>query len=304
VARFSINNGMIYLLKKHFDELGGYDETFNDWGNEDNDLVLRGENKGLELVNTLYKINRVHNTDKERGKNYFNKNIETEKKNNLKKMIINRKNYVTKVNKNGYGLEEIPKRISVKPYNVYDSNLGLVYFPVPFTFYNKIKDYILECCLLKNHNEDHILPITQIDTFEGYKFTVVQDPYTKLVMSYINTIQIPKLPLEIKNNKKFWKKMSFEKFVDNIISSDKEYLPYHYQPQSQIVPNIAELDIYKLENINTDIKKLYEKIIVEDVEKIDTKRKDINLSEYYTNELKEKVANYYNEDFERFGYSK
>ena len=63
--------GRIFLFKKYFDLIGGYDESFNGWNYEDSDFVTRSKKFGLrDHVIPLCYLRTVKHSDKMRLENH------------------------------------------------------------------------------------------------------------------------------------------------------------------------------------------------------------------------------------------
>lgn len=62
--------GLIGLKKSHFLSLGGYDEDFQGWGHEDNDLIMRAKGLGLTYLQSDCLKGRIEHGDEERVENF------------------------------------------------------------------------------------------------------------------------------------------------------------------------------------------------------------------------------------------
>lgn len=68
--------GRIFLFKKYFDLIGGYDESFEGWGCEDGDFVNRAKKIGLnKYVVPLCYLRTIRHNNKVRMENYDSKII-------------------------------------------------------------------------------------------------------------------------------------------------------------------------------------------------------------------------------------
>ena len=142
--------------------------------------------------------------------------------------------------------------------------------------------------------------------FINYKynriFTIVRNPYSRLVSTYIFLKEKMKEYIHMYYNTDLtipFKLYSFKDFVDFFIV--KNNLNYHYMNTYMFLPQKTWLDtkdkvkIYKLENI----KKLgYE------LEHHNKSNEDYIWQNFYDKKLKEIVYTFYKEDFKEFKYKK
>lgn len=103
-------HGQLGFYKKHFEQLGGYDETMCVYGLEDRDILLRAFNMGLSFYYWGGKhCHRIETSTKNKLSNNLIKSIKQSEDTN--RIILN-KNYeskVLKVNPNGYGKAKLLK---------------------------------------------------------------------------------------------------------------------------------------------------------------------------------------------------
>ncbi len=131
---------------------------------------------------------------------------------------------------------------------------------------------------------------------EYYKFAIVRNPYDRLVSEY------------------FWKGMnwqerynSFEKFVRALPKLMKLVQYAHFIPQHQFITdnndNIIVDDVLRFENYSEQISGLLSKFNIEaDTNKKYNHSQRGSYEQYYTDDLKKIVQQYYEKDFEMFGY--
>jgi len=95
------SGGRIFLFKKDFLELGGYDESFEGWGHENNDLKRRAGDYGLNFFGIPINFSEtIIHSYKKRCENYKKsicKNINEFNKINLEKYYENIKNKIIKL---------------------------------------------------------------------------------------------------------------------------------------------------------------------------------------------------------------
>ena len=131
-----------------------------------------------------------------------------------------------------------------------------------------------------------------------YKFSVVRNPYDRLVSAYHFISKNKYVPQKIKN-------MSFDEFVKATLPMsdiERRYLfDGHLEPQIKYIDedNIKIFKFEKLKSCFTSLNKKFGPLVFEHHLKSDRRP----WKKYYTPELKELVYNFYKEDFDRFGYT-
>ena len=147
-----------------------------------------------------------------------------------------------------------------------------------------------------------------------FKFSVVRNPYARVLSAYLNKILNDKPEKE--NIKQLIDRrgvndqlISFEEFVDAICKEDPYKMEQHWRPQSHqlMYPEIQYTYIGKLEDINSSfniIDKHLKGHFLKHLSNVSyghTNAKD-KLIEYYNNDTLEKVHDKYKEDFQNFEY--
>lgn len=137
---------------------------------------------------------------------------------------------------------------------------------------------------------------------EYYKFSIVRNPFSRLVSCYVNKVVKYKDP-----NLKRWlstcKDKNFEFFVGFVSQHNINKCNRHIRSSDSLVPQDVNY-VGKLENFDRDFKYIIEKIGIE-YNKVITRNKSIYTQpwkKYYTPQIKEKVEIIYKEDIKRFGY--
>ena len=153
-----------------------------------------------------------------------------------------------------------------------------------------------------------------------FKFTFVRNPYDRLLSAWKSKIDNPdKGPGKGDGNRqrrkinKKGERVSFEEFVnllyerrDGSSSFDKHWAPQH----CLLLLGFIKYDfVGKIENFNEDFGFVLRKInakpeIIEQISAKINQTPKTQLSDYYTDDLKNKVYKIYKKDFELFGYEK
>jgi hypothetical protein len=141
-----------------------------------------------------------------------------------------------------------------------------------------------------------------------YSFTVVRDPYDRLVSLFTHTKkQYKEDPISFflnessgnKNNPNYeayleFMKTDFNSWIKSTFSKKTEFVDLKLMPQSEYIDCDYDIDIFKFE----ELYKVEEKLKVT-LPKLNENLKP-NIA--WTDESKQIVQNYFKEDFERFDY--
>lgn len=207
-----------------------------------------------------------------------------------------------------FGLEKSSYKSNIK-YACVSEKYGYIYFRVP-----KSANTTVTSSLLANDPEKDKKGIRK-DAFDnltalnfksiaGYKiFTVVRNPYTRLLSAYIQ---------KVKNGSKrhlldTTGDVSFEDFIQ-WLENGGLYKNGHWMPQHKIVPaSFPGLITIKMENLDAELGPLLQDI--DSNMKIKTRQSHSTgsnslIADYYTPELVERVYALYKEDFIRFAYDR
>lgn len=132
------------------------------------------------------------------------------------------------------------------------------------------------------------------------KFSIVRNPYDRLVSEYHYAKQMKCRPHH------FVKNLNFESFVDEILKmpeSDRQYIfDRHLEPQSNFLEGCENIKLFQFENLQECFFFLRQ-INPLIADKHENKSKRENWQKYYSEEAKTKVCEFYKVDFEKFGYA-
>jgi len=146
-----------------------------------------------------------------------------------------------------------------------------------------------------------------------FKFTVVRNPWARLLSAYTNKIrdyrsmednELRAIKYGTNNmHKKYGHINSFTEFVHNIHETDMIGLDGHIKLQTDMLP-LDKIDfIGKLENIHNDFNTICDNINIPRVEPMHMNRTNHrHYTEYYDDELRDMVAEKYAKDIEVLGY--
>lgn len=99
------------MKREHFFEVGGFDESFEGWGCEDQDMAVRLINLGIQpLMATNLEYRMPHDNDM-RYVNYKNKNHKKMYKRNFEKTKKHIEDKTIKVNKRGFAKHKLTRVI-------------------------------------------------------------------------------------------------------------------------------------------------------------------------------------------------
>ena len=136
-----------------------------------------------------------------------------------------------------------------------------------------------------------------------FKFAFVRNPWSYVLSAWYNKIYDFKKPdnnpmIRLARKQKF----SFKKFVKEI-HSNKKFRNGHWIPQHEKFPHSDLNFIGKLENIQSDLYYICDKVGIPK-QKLPHRNKSNHkhYTEYYDDETKQMVAEYYAKDIEHFGY--
>lgn len=126
---------------------------------------------------------------------------------------------------------------------------------------------------------------------EYNKFTIVRNPYDKIVSEYLYLYNRYKMPFS-----------ELLKYVFNLSKLDR-YVEFdsHFSAQSSFIYESNELLVDKVFKFE-DIGKVFDWLQLPEVH-VNASNRTKPWQDYYNIELKELVCNFYREDFERFGYT-
>jgi len=208
-----------------------------------------------------------------------------------------------------FSLERSCYKNNIK-YSCVSKKYRFIYFRVPKSANTTVISSLLSNDLEKDKSgtrKDVFDKLTALN-FENTKdytvFTVVRNPYTRVLSAYLQKI------VEKGSKRHFIEKegdVSFEDFISWLENGGLNKNG-HWQPQNKIVPlSFSSLVTVKMENLEAELNPLLKKI--NENMKIKSRQShgtgsDGLISDYYTPELASRVYALYQEDFKRFGYDR
>jgi len=182
-----------------------------------------------------------------------------------------------------------------------------VYWPIPKNGCTTMKAYLCQVFGLGNQKNVHTAPFPKTPTpMKGYRnFAIVRNPYARLYSLWKNKIS----PERVKHPKfkenqvdpnvfKRWPdlfraNMSFEEFVDAVLSIPPQEADHHFSPQSLQIPKQG-VEICKLEEVAPLMHSI--------MPAYNTSPKSDWKSFYKFGSMTQRVWDYYKQDFLRFKY--
>jgi hypothetical protein len=193
-----------------------------------------------------------------------------------------------------------------EPVHVY-AEQKCVYFPIQkaantsinYAFLNKEQEIEPSTSNIGKEKRKSKEPYRKAVGLEYFKFSFVRNPFTRLVSCYRDKIQD-----RSSVTKKYFgylRGLSFENFIKTIDKIPVRYMDRHFKPQYTTLQFKGELQpdyIGRVEMFETDFKVLQEKFDLETPPKINSRKKDKEWHEYYTEEIAHLVYTNYKQDFE------
>ena len=145
--------------------------------------------------------------------------------------------------------------------------------------------------------------------FKDYKdyftFSFVRNPYSRVISLYNDKVLNVRIDRELKRIG-LERYMRFDNFVDIVTDQNYKRADKHIKRQCLLVPDYVDY-IGKLESISIDFAKLMMKIdkhIELPYKELPFigKTSSVNYKKVLTKDIKNKISEYYNPDFERFNY--
>lgn len=210
--------------------------------------------------------------------------------------------------------------------SIYVKELNCIYIPIPKvatkSFRKIFADYY---CNIHSDQRFNIkkrkkwgLPFSEvsdkeIDHFSDdvFIFSFVRNPYERVLSCYLDKIKTHSNYLGfLRYGNRFYKEMSFEDFLEEILKIPNDEADKHFRPQHCFLKNEDSLRphfVGKLENFSFDFQKVLDRIGTDQLEtahanKSNSKTKKSN--RYFTPYAKELIWERYKEDFLYFEYPK
>jgi len=148
-----------------------------------------------------------------------------------------------------------------------------------------------------------------------FRFAFVRNPVDRVLSCYLDRVQAPnsvphKEAVRLAG-KNAGEQITFDEFVDLISRQEIKDMNQHWRPQYHLMMcgTLKYSKIYRLENLNTAMKELFDQFYPKLTSKIDlqkmysprrTKAKEMAVS--VTPETRKKIEKIYKDDFDFFGY--
>ena len=136
-----------------------------------------------------------------------------------------------------------------------------------------------------------------------FKFTIVRNPWDRLLSYYLNKVYVRGRPWMCKPKYRAHKGMTFKELIQALYQENLKTCDIHYRLQTHMFPQSKVDFIGRFENYQEDFNTICDKIGIPQQQlphKNSTKHK--HYTEYYDDETKQIVAEKYAKDIEYFGY--
>ncbi len=137
------------------------------------------------------------------------------------------------------------------------------------------------------------------------KFSMVRNPWDRLVSGWKNKIQNKDKSKIFSNTDQLHEFQSFDRFSRHICKQNLQTFNNHFRFQSQNIHESVDL-IGRFENFSSDLCYILAQVGIDAQNKIPHKNKTANRDdyrEYYSSETRDLVSVAFREDIQRYGYS-
>jgi hypothetical protein len=223
---------------------------------------------------------------------------------------------------NKYFLQNL--RNFLKPYknvNVYMPQLKVIYISISKTGISSIRSMFLEKIGEEYDKENYgtihhktkevfnYIPQKEIDkNHDCFKFSMVRNPFDRLVSCYTNKILKEDYPpIQKGYGNLFYQGMPFDEFVHSVCKVPDIFSDRHFRSQySYIYYKGKSLVDYigRFENLEEDLAFIIDKYDLGKIPHINKSSKRSDYRDYYTPELVELAYQRYRDDIEKFDYQK
>jgi len=203
--------------------------------------------------------------------------------------------------------------------NIYIPQLNLIYISISKTGISSIRSMFLDKVGIKYDDKEYdtihievkkafkyISKSKIVDNNKAFKFSVVRNPFDRLVSCYKNKIlEEEYLPMQSGYGGIFYKGMPFDKFVLSICKIPDIFSDRHFKSQYSYLyykDNLIVDYLGKFENLDTDLAIIIDKYELGDIPHINKSKVKSDYKDFYTSELVEHVYNRYKNDIEKFNY--
>lgn len=136
------------------------------------------------------------------------------------------------------------------------------------------------------------------------KFSIVRDPYTRIVSGWNDKVLLKNPGFYDVTDLQLEKMCNFGYFVDWLVDQNPREVNNHFKRQSLLVPRDVSL-IGRIERYEQDLRTILQKVGFQDVGEIphSNKKNAPNQASLMTPRVIRLLNDYYERDFQRFGYT-
>lgn len=214
---------------------------------------------------------------------------------------------------------------SQKDTSIHIENLNCIYIPVPKAGTKSIKKVLADYLYLEQSDErfnqaesqNKELPfkkaskssLTELKK-KNFIFAFVRNPYERILSCYFDKINKKTSYMGfLRYQKKFYRGMTFEHFVENISTIPDSEADQHFRSQYRFLINNEGLIpdyVGKVETMEADFHQISNHLQTDKLQLIHvnkSKAKKISAEEYFTPRVIQLIQERYKEDFQHFNYS-
>jgi len=215
-------------------------------------------------------------------------------------------------------------KLFLKPYdhvNIYIPQLNLIYISISKTGISSIRSVFLKKVGASYNNKNYksihgkvqdvfqYIPLKKISEKQNtFKFTIVRNPFERLVSCYKNKVlDEDYMPIQKGYDSLFYKGMPFEEFAKGVCQLPDLLSDRHFRSQYSYLFYKGDLIVDflgKLENIEKDFAIIKKKYDLGELPHINPSKVKKSYKNYYTPELLKMVYKRYKNDVENLNYQK
>ncbi len=194
------------------------------------------------------------------------------------------------------------KYIRIPLYAVVYDDINLIFYRIPKNAGTSITKMLSKISGEESYKKRSIPP-EKIK--EYFSFTIVRNPYDRVVSFYEDKMRKPCEPGVVTTDFRLHEDMPFKDFVKILSKRKDKNLDRHFRSQSYFLENRKIDFIARFENLKEDYKKIMKKARVKNPPELPHKRKSKrkkDYRDYYDEETKKLVQERYKRDLELFDY--